>query len=359
MSASLSKSKPAPKYSRLADRVRRQIASGALAPGDKLPSFAQMRAEFGANATTVERVYKVLEQENLIVREHRRGVFVARPQRRMATGVIGVSGVTFAQRRRYPYYVHLLEGIQQAAQDAQREILLLNDSSAIKWEKVDGVLLHPPYGTAREIALEGLPPGMPCVSLLAPIDGVVSVLADEAGGVRAAIHHLLELGHRRIAFLTSPLLTHRLTAYRDALGAAGIAPSPKWVRHARRREEELSYHDLALGIMQQWLRDDWSKLGCTAILAQNDDAALGIIAALREAKIKVPQEVSVVGFDGTEVGARSTPSLTSITVPLPEIGATSVELLLQQMRDEPVQLAAMVLPSRLQKRQSTAKVRAG
>lgn len=339
------------KYSRLATHLRRQIESGALSTGDRLPSFAQLRAQFGANATTVERAYKVLEQENLIVREHRRGVFVAEPQRKTLTGVIGVGGITFAQRRRFPYYSHLMEGIQQAAENAQREILLLRDASAIRWEKVDGVLLNPTHDIRTQPALS-LPPGMPCVSLLAPLDGVVSVTADEAGGVRAAMQHLLELGHRRIAFLISPILTQRIAAYHGALQAAGIAPLPEWIRHAR-GETGRTYREIARTAMQQWLREDWKKLGCTAIITQNDDAATGVLEALGEAELNVPEEVSVVGFDGTEISELSTPALTTVELPLQEIGAMGVELLLRQMQGEPVKIAALALPTRLQTRAST------
>ena len=114
-----------PKYERLADDLRGQMSEGVLRPGDRLPTFREMRENFGATPTTVERVYRLLEGEGLIVRSQGRGVFVAATPARIATGVIGLSGATFARRLSHPYFAHLMEGVHEAAARAGREILVL------------------------------------------------------------------------------------------------------------------------------------------------------------------------------------------------------------------------------------------
>jgi LacI family transcriptional regulator len=105
--------------------------------------------------------------------------------------------------------------------------------------------------------------------------------------------------------------------------------------------------------MGSWLRGDWSKLGCTAIAAHNDEAAIGVLKALREADIQVPSDVSVVGFDGTELAAHSDPPLTTWKVPLEEIGARGVKVLLRQMKGESA-LVRCALAGQLQIGESTA-----
>ena len=109
--------------------------------------------------------------------------------------------------------------------------------------------------------------------------------------------------------------------------------------------------------MAEWLDKDWKRSGLTAVLAQNDEVAIGIMDAIRAAGLRVPNDISVIGFDGTEEGAHAKPELTTVAVPLEKIGATAMELLLRQVREEPVEANVITLPSRLQVRASTANTK--
>src|SRR5687768_8221892 len=86
-----------PQYLRLADELRQQIASGSLQPGDRLPTFAEARAVYGANAYTVERAQALLEQEGLISRARGRGALVLQPAAKPQTGLIGLCGADFTR----------------------------------------------------------------------------------------------------------------------------------------------------------------------------------------------------------------------------------------------------------------------
>lgn len=349
------------KYKILAERTRREIESGTLRPGDRLSSFSEMREQFGATPTTVQRVYALLESEGLIVREHGRGVFVAAPQAPPSSGVIGVTGLK-DNFMSHPWNMHLLSGARQAAESTRKEILLLNPHSVIRWEKIDGVLNLEP---AFEDAGPRLPPGIPFVSALTAVKNRSNVVADEAGGVCKAMQHLLALGHRRIAYLISyqtpdvKFLRPRVEAYQNSLRDAGIKANQKWLRHLKYRD---SYRESGWRDMAQWLREDWAALDCTALLAQNDDTAIGAMQALREADLQIPHDVSVIGFDGTELGEYCTPHLTSVEMPLREIGRRAVESLLQQMKhEEETQNAnrtTLILPTRFKLRASTASPKA-
>jgi DNA-binding LacI/PurR family transcriptional regulator len=148
----------------------------------------------------------------------------------------------------------------------------------------------------------------------------------------------------------------RFNGYRTALQEAGIKPNGRWVRELVDWDEATQFVGQGRSTMADWLRDDWKKLGCTAIVAYNDPTAIGAIEALQAAGIAVPEQVSVAGFDGVVDDSYWASRLTSVEVPLQRIGNRAVELLLQQMRkDESLELEE-VLPMKLKAQSTTAPV---
>lgn len=328
----------APKYANIAARYRDQIEDGTLRPGDRLPSFAEVRAQLGVGQSTLERAHELLERESLIVREPGRGVFVAARQTRPRVGVIGLYGID-AAKGHHPYFSRLLEGVHRVAQQAGEEILLLHDNSPLPSGKVDGILL---YSSTPDVALRRLPSDVPCVSLLTAARGVSSVTVDDSQGIDLAMRHLIEQGHRRIAYLSGrtvnlPVSQRRLSSYTDALSQAGIEPQQNWVRHlpditnTSHAEIYRAFVDWGYQTMSKWLADDWESLGCTALLTHNDDTAIGAARALYHAGKKVPHEVSLVGYDDTLNAELFEPPLTTVHVPLREIGERAMELLLREI----------------------------
>jgi len=347
------------KYLQLASQFRKQMESGALKPGDQLPSFAQMQAEHGIGQGTLERVYAVLEEEKLIVRQPKRGTFVTQRKKRLRLNVIGVA-LTSALRQ-HPYYLQLLQGIQEVAYREHIELLLLHDGSEVKWERMDGIIVV--HNSTR------LPPTMPAICLVVPVQDMPCIMADEYNGVKAATEHLIKLGHRKIAFLTLTGATkpeqyipqQRLQGYRDALQSAGIEPTRRWTRRLMEAwDSPKSFADLGYEKMCRWLEEDWTRSGYTAVLAHNDDTAIGVMRALREAGIKVPEQVSVMGFDGTEISEHVRPALSTVVVPLRDIGAAGMEFLIQEVynsleapRSDTGPAIMRVLETQLEVREST------
>lgn len=320
----------APRYAFIAQELRRQIETGELAPGERLPSFAHMRAQ-GISQNTMEKVYILLESEGLIDRANGSGVYVAdgTPRKKAATGLIGYlsSGTQQPQQFGMHFYgAHIQQGAREAAKKHGVHLMLLDgDSDAEVWRKLDGVL-----------SLEqDVPISIPCVNLMAAGDGRASVVADEDSGITAAVHHLAALGHRRIAYLIhphEPYHSQRLNAYRAALHENAIRPDARWVRHLRNIwEYPTAFVGAAAHRMEEWLAEDWSELDCTALLCQNDQSAIGAMQALGVAGLRIPEDISVIGFDGTEAADFANPHLTTIEVPLYDIGAAGVELLLDQI----------------------------
>jgi DNA-binding LacI/PurR family transcriptional regulator len=361
------KAKPSPtepRYIAMASELRERISLGELQPGDRLPSFSEMRSQHGSTVATVERVYGVLEREGLVERRQGIGTFVTAPKR-VQTGNIGLLGCAISKSQRMVYYAHLMDGVQSALEEHSKHLLSLGAGESWSREavtKVDGVLLSN-LGQAEHTICE-LPPGMPRVSMLTTAEGVTSVVADEYGGAKLALEHLLALGHRRIACLMEqmpPQPRLRMAAYNDTLIQAGITPDPRWICRTQAdisnvpAEIRQTYQEWGYNSMKAWLESNWAETGCTAIFVQNDTAAVGVLQALQEVNIKVPSQVSVIGFDGTEVCDYSNPRLTAVEVPLVKIGAKAVELLLKQIeaREKAQDAHVIVLPTRIKEGDST------
>ena len=314
-----------PKYWNLVEHFRGRIGSGELKPGDRLPSYTEMRVQYGVSRPVTERVHGILERDGLILREAGRGIFVREP--REIPLVIGFVG---PMDNPHPYWVQVLEGVHSVAARTGIQVLLLTESSTVDWARIDGLILCQLNPSAW---LDRLPHGLPCVVLLSPETSFSSVAADDRRATYDATNYLITQGHRHIGFLTSgigPLTALRIAGYRAALKEAEIEFDPRWL-HILPRTESRRFTEAGRKIMAEWLAQDWPNLGCTALLTQNDDTAMGVIQALRAAHIRVPEDVSVVGFDGTEISAFFTPPLTTLEVPLREISQLGTEMLLRHI----------------------------
>lgn len=180
-------------------------------------------------------------------------------------------------------------------------------------------------------------------------EGIPVVCAAHSSGATQATRHLLELGHRRIAVIGGPpgwvATEERLRGYHGALAGAGVLPDPALVRYADFCLEggrEAAAHLLSLPDPP------------TAIFAFNDGMAVGALQAAAARGLRVPADVSVVGFDDTVEAAITVPALTTVRQPLAELGRTAVSLLLRQIEDRRLEPLRIELATRLVIRDSTA-----
>ena len=172
--------------------------------------------------------------------------------------------------------------------------------------------------------------GIPVVTVgnYMPDSGLATLDVDNIMGGRKATEYLLELGHSRIAMLTGPSewksAHDRTEGYFQALKAAGVSVDISLIRYGN------WLHKGGYLGMQSLLEN---KASFTAVFAHNDRIARGAISALHEAGLRVPEDISIVGYDDIPEAEFSDPPLTTIRQPMEEIGQAATRLLIQMIND--------------------------
>lgn len=195
---------------------------------------------------------------------------------------------------------------------------------------------------------------LPCVlvNFEARTVGLPVVVGENRRGGRAAVEHLLSLGHRRIAFIAGSHYTgqsaERQAAYADALTEAGIAVDPAlMVAGQFMQTGGYAATEKLLALPQR----------PTAIFAANDEMAFGAIDAIHSRGLRVPDDISVVGFDDIATASYIHPPLTTMRQPLAELSACAVDELLAVIGGQGVQAKKITFPLELIVRKSTGPVR--
>lgn len=177
--------------------------------------------------------------------------------------------------------------------------------------------------------------------------GAAAIDADFVGGARAAVNYLIQLGHRRIAHLSDDMRLHssraRLLGYQQALQAAGLPCDDRLVIPAGYLQ--------AHGAQAAELLLD-RGLECTALFCVNDLTALGAIDVLRQRGWRVPEDISVVGFDDIALAQWSSPPLTTLRIPWYEMAAVAADQLIQAL-ESGAPLESRLFPVALQVRGTT------
>jgi DNA-binding LacI/PurR family transcriptional regulator len=221
-------------------------------------------------------------------------------------------------------------------------------TSLLRAQHADGLVISGPRTDDPQL-IELVRDGFPIVlqGSLPDLD-VASVDVDNVAGARGAVKHLLALGHRRIACITNAPLVYtaaqdRVAGYRQALLEAGLEPAPELIAEA--------FFDAASG--HAAMAELLTRTTFDAAFVASDVVALGAIGALREAGRRVPDDVSIVGFDDIPLAGYFDPPLTTVRLPAFELGQAAGHALLDQIADRATP-ARTLLPTELIVRASTA-----
>ncbi|GAA1976955.1 LacI family DNA-binding transcriptional regulator [Nocardioides panacihumi] len=308
-----------------------------------------INGRYGVSESTTERVLGVIDDLGY------ESSLVASSLRRKSTNVIGVLVAEFE-----PYSAELLKGISAGLAGTGYELLAHAGSTDVHsrsgWERrslsrlgrtlIDGAIVVTPSMLITDQA------DIPVVAVdphTGP-DGPATVDSDNLHGARSAADHLVALGHRRIAFLGGrPDLRSaqlREEGFRASLLAAGLTPDPDLMKVG-------GYHpDLAEAPARELLSLPPDRRP-TAVFAANDLSALKVLEVARELGLRVPEDLSVIGYDNVPESASSTPPLSTVAQPLHEMGVTALRILLAMLAQQPVERHVR-MPTELVVRASTA-----
>lgn len=327
-----------------------------LSPGTKLPTMFELRELLGMSYSTLSDAVKELERRGILRSVAGVGVYVEDGPQPVAARKLGI---LFRHGRFiHPYNTDLLSGIQYEAAKHNLKVILLDETTnSLAPKEVDALLLS---CHETEALIMDLPSGLPHVMLFRHSPDFTCIAADDFEGFRRLTEHLLEQGHRRIICLlssnTDTVSLQRLAGYRAAHAQTGVPVDNNCIRFLDRRSHA-NYREAGEAAMRSLLEGDWESLNCTAIMAHNDDTAIGVVKQLTKAGLSVPQQVSVTGFDGTEISEMCTPSLTTVKIPLKAIGERAIKVLLEGLQGNESHLQKVVLPVRLKLGESTAPYR--
>ena len=237
--------------------------------------------------------------------------------------------------------------------DGERERLVFEQMRA---RHVDGLVLATAH-LRDPLLAEATRSGLPVVLVNRTVQdySLPSVSVDNERGMQMAVAHLIELGHRRIAHIAGPQEVstglHRYRGFLAALEAHGLAADPALVVAAKAFsiEEGLRCTRILLDRAE----------GCTAVAAANDMLAVGCFAALDEAGLSCPGDLSVVGFNDMPFIDRLRPPLTTIRFPHYQVGTEAAQLLLERIAGQGGPVKVLYLAPELVIRGSTAPLRAG
>jgi LacI family transcriptional regulator len=292
-----------------------------------------------------------------IIREH--GYTANRSARGLSAGRTGLVGILVPMV--FPaYFAGILAGAAEALTERDLPIALSptggeHDREVSVIDRLhgltDGALIILPEESGEELErLQDNGYRFVVIDPLMPLaERIPSVSAAHTSGADQAMQHLLALGHRRIAHIAGPsgwvATEDRRRGYHAALAAAGILPDPALTVDTT---PEIAHGQEAAGHLLN-LPDP-----PTAILCFNDNNAIGAIQAARARGLRVPEDLSIVGFDDVESATVVTPKLTTVRQPLAEMGRTGVSLLMRLLDGERFETLHVELATRLVVRESTA-----
>ena len=310
-------------------RIPKQLDVGKLA-GVSRATVSQVlnnKAGFSVPLETRQRVLAAAEQLGYVPNA------AARNLRTQKTNTIGV----IIQDINNPFYPAFVRGVQDIAEQVGYDVISFNTDSSearerhfvdvLRRGRVDGVVgvfWHVRADGLKELTDRGIPIAL-LGQLSQPVDDLIDqVYIDDQTAARHAVQHLVSAGHRRIALVSGPehLLQERVAGYRTALTDAGLFDQIQIV-HSADLTEEGGYHSA-----QSLLK---GPEGPTAIFAINDLLALGTLRASREAQLRIPEDLALVGFDDIPAARLVTPALTTVHQFQYQLGQRCAQMLMERL----------------------------
>lgn len=295
---------------------------------DRSTASRSLNGAYGVHASTREHVLAVARRLNYVPNRVARGLVTGRSH----TMALVVSDI------RNPFFAEVARGAEDAAYAANCDLVLCNSDldpekqmryiESLLSKRVDGILMNSVANLSKAQQNQLLSSGVPIVlfNRSSGLRNFSTVTADNIDGGKIAANYLIGLGHKIIAHLTGPRkhgnLGERTDGFVHALQERGL-PAPL-IMHG------LHTFDGGYALTKKLFS---TNPNISAIFAGNDFMAFGCIRAAIELGIRIPEDLSLVGFDNVEIAQIVSPPLTTIHQPKRELGKAAMELLLQTVAD--------------------------
>lgn len=326
-----------PLYQQVRADLEQRVRKGTWTTGERIPSEHQLCEEYGVSRITVRQALDTLVQQGVLQRAVGRGTFVAgQPYQRLAIGLALFGFEEEVYRRQPEIFGQLISGVTRGLENQTVSLQLLHFPTdaepaevlreALRLDRFHGLLIRSYHDLSptQAAALDAL--GVPYVLIKRSIPGVAvrCVVSDDVAGARLAVRHLLQLGHRRIGLVLAPrkisIWRQRYDGYVQALHEAGLPIDDDLVVECEDSMEEDGQRGAARLL-------DGAKSPPSAIFVASDLMAVGVYRALHECGRVVPDEISVIGYDGFQFGEHLRPPLTTIRTAYFAFGTQAVRLL--------------------------------
>ncbi|SJL83347.1 LacI family DNA-binding transcriptional regulator [Vibrio palustris] len=231
------------------------------------------------------------------------------------------------------YFGNILYQAEQCVQKANKKLVVVNSKKhsegeqdavrALAFQRCDAILLYSRHLTSDELVALQAEVNIPLIALNRQLtsDKIISLGLEQTQLARIAMEHLLELGHRNIACITSPLNSEtgrrRHQVYQDLLAPYHSDIPESWTAEGDNTIQ--TGYDSTVKLLH-------ASTPFTAIFACNDDMALGALRALHDAQLKVPDDVAVIGIDNEPAAGYSIPSLSTVALPISELTDAAMQL---------------------------------
>jgi DNA-binding LacI/PurR family transcriptional regulator/biotin operon repressor len=358
MEAKLKDEKPL--YERIRDSIKQQIVLGKLKPGDKLSNEIELAKTLGVGRNTVRQAISELEEQGLIERSRGRGTFIKELPPSLLPGNNLISNILFIQPRHgegslnNPFYHDALLALDNSiAKQGYRLTYITADN--------DKDLQRTNHGTKfAAVIIAGIqnrgfldyirPFRVPIISIHEwfPDDDVICIRVDNVLGGFLATQHLIENDRKHIAFLSGRPdnypFTERHQGYRMAIESNGLEYNSTMVEFGGKNHLE-AYHATNALLGQNACID--------GIFACMDIVALGALDALKDQGLKIPEDVSLIGYDDRDFAKLLKPPLTTIRQSGKEIGETTAKVLISILSNGTVHSRDILVKPQLIVRDST------
>ncbi|MFO7896899.1 MAG: GntR family transcriptional regulator [Candidatus Cloacimonadales bacterium] len=340
-----------PKYLYAKNSIVDRIKKGIIV--DKLPGERVLATELGVSYMTIRKAVAELVEEGILHKLTTKGTFVS--NRKISPKATGNLGFFLDDKIKggisSPYYSLIFKALEKHLKEKGYNLIMFTDFENLNplthQKKIDGVIIC--CFPRLEEKIQEIKKFLPILLLdnLAKDKSIPSITIDNFNSCFESTDYLWNLGHRRIGFvsglLDSNVCVERLEGYVSAINSHGLEKDKTLIYRG-----DYSYESGSKAA-QYFLSLENRP---SAIMFANDSMAIGAMKVIQEQGLKIPEDISIIGFDDIEIASKIFPSLTTNAAPIDKMAKKSVEIITSAIKGEDIDFQHIIMPAELILRES-------